>query len=524
MIVLDTADLNTEEAEAVISEYNKLVEDLKRIQKETLEQLQNEQNEYLLGVSQKVEEIKAQIATFESDISKLQTRINETVNQAQDAVNSTAKTAEREIADNVSAALSVISDALEEFKAGEFYTKLEADSRFLRKFEESITSQNWNSLTSIGTYAVENATGENRAGTNGTLLVQGKSNNADTLTQLFVGTDAIVFRYKYYNSAWTKWTEVGKDIENIGEQLIREIDADMDIRATFDLALDDSSVFIGSYIGQSVPLPSSEQWRQLSADEIERIKTNDDQFLQYTTIPNDAPSAGIMVNINLVQAFKNYFGEDYFIKKGANDVPSQVAVIKSMFSSVITSKGYSSGYENRYSIRIYDYSQSYFAPQFNHREATPTEVTASLTLDLSDNVISDMGILSVRIDGVTATTVRGSELIIDSISIKMGYVASLKDELKKRIGGVDFATQEEVNEGKETEKAISPKTFDKKLDDLNLSGGFGAFNMSVFNGDQGQVTGNGIHGKEVLSGSQIIHMRPDEPAAIRGNKWPYKSK
>lgn len=78
-----------------------------------------------------------------------------------------------------------------------------------------------------------------------------------------------------------------------------------------------------------------------------------------------------------------------------------------------------------------------------------------------------------------------------------------------------MATQEEVNEGEATDKLVSPKTLDKKLDDLNVSGGFGAFNMSVFNGDQGQVTGDGIHGKEVLSGSQIIHMRPDAPVAIR---------
>lgn len=80
-----------------------------------------------------------------------------------------------------------------------------------------------------------------------------------------------------------------------------------------------------------------------------------------------------------------------------------------------------------------------------------------------------------------------------------------------------MATQEEVDEGEARDKIVSPKTLDKKLDDLNVSGGFGAFNMSVFNGEQGQITGSGIHGKEVKSGTQVLHMRPDDPVAERAS-------
>lgn len=88
----------------------------------------------------------------------------------------------------------------------------------------------------------------------------------------------------------------------------------------------------------------------------------------------------------------------------------------------------------------------------------------------------------------------------------------VKQHVDKRI-----ATQEEVNAGEARDKIVSPKTLDKKLDDLNVSGGFGAFNMSVFNGEQGQITGSGIHGKEVKSGTQVLHMRPDDPVAERAS-------
>ncbi|OTO71626.1 BppU family phage baseplate upper protein [Enterococcus sp. 12E11_DIV0728] len=78
-----------------------------------------------------------------------------------------------------------------------------------------------------------------------------------------------------------------------------------------------------------------------------------------------------------------------------------------------------------------------------------------------------------------------------------------------------FATTEQVLAGGVDDRVVSPKTLDTKLDDLGVSGGFGAFNMSVFNGNEGQITGSGINGKEVFSGSQALHMRPSEPVANR---------
>lgn len=46
-------------------------------------------------------------------------------------------------------------------------------------------------------------------------------------------------------------------------------------------------------------------------------------------------------------------------------------------------------------------------------------------------------------------------------------------------------------------------------------GGMVTLNMSVFYGEQGQLTGANVDSKEVFSGTQIFHLRPERPVAIR---------
>lgn len=141
----------------------------------------------------------------------------------------------------------------------------------------------------------------------------------------------------------------------------------------------------------------------------------------------------------------------------------------------------------------------------NYGTATQAEAESGTATDKFMTPLRTKQHVSSRI--ATQTEAEGG-----TASEKLMTPLCTKQHVDKRI-----ATQEEVNAGEARDKIVSPKTLDKKLDDLNVSGGFGAFNMSVFNGEQGQITGSGIHGKEVKSGTQVLHMRPDDPVAERAS-------
>ncbi|WP_413538963.1 BppU family phage baseplate upper protein [Enterococcus malodoratus] len=133
IIVFGNSDIDAPEAETIITEYNKLVAELQALQKENIEDLQKQQNNYIQSAESK-------FGILQGDIAKLQKQI--------DTFKSDVNTA-------ASNAVTTINKALEEFKDQDFYTKLEADNRFAKKTD--LTKENVQ-LGNVDNYATANQT------------------------------------------------------------------------------------------------------------------------------------------------------------------------------------------------------------------------------------------------------------------------------------------------------------------------------------------------------------------------------
>ena len=113
IIVKGNADIDAEEAETIITEYNKLVKSLNEAYQAAL----NKMNTDYDNVEKRIEAIKV-------DLNTLKKQITDILIDAEGRISAIGKT----VTDEVDA-------ALEKFKEGNFYTKQEADNRFLSKTE-----------------------------------------------------------------------------------------------------------------------------------------------------------------------------------------------------------------------------------------------------------------------------------------------------------------------------------------------------------------------------------------------------
>lgn len=113
IIVKGNADIDAEEAETIITEYNKLVKSLNEAYQAAL----NKMNTDYDNVEKLIEAIKV-------DLNTLKKQITDILIDAEGRISAIGKT----VTDEVDA-------ALEKFKEGNFYTKQEADNRFLSKTE-----------------------------------------------------------------------------------------------------------------------------------------------------------------------------------------------------------------------------------------------------------------------------------------------------------------------------------------------------------------------------------------------------
>lgn len=144
IIVLDNADIDAPEAETIITEYNKLVDELHRLQKQFTDNLKKDQENYIKDMVASLASINTQISNLESKITLYETNVNKV-----------ASDAKKSISDALTDALDTISKALEEFQKGNFYTKPESDERFAKKVD--LTKENVQ-LGNVDNYATANQT------------------------------------------------------------------------------------------------------------------------------------------------------------------------------------------------------------------------------------------------------------------------------------------------------------------------------------------------------------------------------
>lgn len=122
IIVLKNADITAEEAETVITEYNKLVKELQELQKENIAYLKKQQDAYMKALEQRLAELKVRISTLETDIKKYEESVQKTATDAKNTISNALKEA-----------VETITKALEAFQNQNFYTKQESDTRFAKK-------------------------------------------------------------------------------------------------------------------------------------------------------------------------------------------------------------------------------------------------------------------------------------------------------------------------------------------------------------------------------------------------------
>ncbi|MGO3608289.1 MAG: BppU family phage baseplate upper protein, partial [Enterococcus sp.] len=120
IIVLSNADINAAEAETVITEYNKLVAELQELQKSNIANLQEQQDTYIQSTDKTFAAIQGRITNLQNTIKGFETSVNDTATDV----------------------LSTVNQALEELKAGDFYTQLEADARFAKTEDMSAHTEN----------------------------------------------------------------------------------------------------------------------------------------------------------------------------------------------------------------------------------------------------------------------------------------------------------------------------------------------------------------------------------------------
>lgn len=126
IIVSENADINAEEAQTIITEYNKLVAEL-----------QEKTDQYISDSDSKFTELNKKIADLQTKIDDYTSSVQTTANDAIQAVN----------------------DALAKLKAADFYTKEESDAKFFANKGNLASGTDLDNIIDIGTYRIGGLTG-----------------------------------------------------------------------------------------------------------------------------------------------------------------------------------------------------------------------------------------------------------------------------------------------------------------------------------------------------------------------------
>ncbi|WP_427814281.1 phage baseplate protein [Enterococcus sp. 22-H-5-01] len=135
ILVTGNADIDAPEAKTIITEYNKLVDDLQKLQKQNISDLQKQQNAYIQSSDDEFKAIQARITDLETQIDNY----------------------EKAVGKMTSDAVSAVDEALNEFKAGAFYTQIESDNLFAKKTDLTKEKVNLGNVDNYATATLEEA-------------------------------------------------------------------------------------------------------------------------------------------------------------------------------------------------------------------------------------------------------------------------------------------------------------------------------------------------------------------------------
>lgn len=202
IIVFGNADINASEAETVITEYNKLIEELQKLQNEYIE----ETDTTFASIQGRITNLENTIESYKNDVSNTQTEV-----------------------------LATIDEALKKFQSSDFYTKTEADENFATQvslengalvFKNTyISSQDWNDIQDVGIYYCAGSSGKNMP-TSGPLYGYLTVKKITTVTQQTFETGLSVYIRSLTGNpqTWSNWHEIALTEKTVNLSEDQEVD------------------------------------------------------------------------------------------------------------------------------------------------------------------------------------------------------------------------------------------------------------------------------------------------------------
>lgn len=212
--------------------------------------------------------------------------------------------------------------------------------------------------------------------------------------------------------------------------------------------------------------PSNGSWLEFPQANIDKVKALDKELFSINEKANGYMQQ-VLICYDVLGYLINRLGEQFFTDRGAKDVPSQVAIIRSMISDLAGNVwGYGLGPAgNKMTFRVWTHLRSKWEVPLTTSNNTVTRIKRSIgsTNDYIDTTGKMYFLVNAEpSDGVTAST-----LNIDYVSLQFDLTVSANDHIQSMIaadrgenlGNVDnykTANQTEAESGTATDKFMTP--------------------------------------------------------------------
>lgn len=233
IFVSENADIDTGEAESIITEYNKLVQELHEIT-----------DKYISDSDAKFSDINKKISELQLKITQYQNTVKDTADGA----------------------IKAVDDALKKFESGDFYTKSETDSKFKLTINDSgaiAAGTDLNSLNIPGFYAISNKKPDTEilnypkgvklsgSGSMYAQVVVFKNASSTMIKQVFYDQLSTREYYRSFaNNAWQEWQ-------------LAAIDSEV-VHLTGDETIEGKKTFTDDLVAKSISTPSDTGWVNLT--------------------------------------------------------------------------------------------------------------------------------------------------------------------------------------------------------------------------------------------------------------------
>lgn len=212
--------------------------------------------------------------------------------------------------------------------------------------------------------------------------------------------------------------------------------------------------------------PSNGSWLEFPQANIDKVKALDKELFSRNEKANGYMQQ-VLICYDVLGYLINRLGEQFFTDRGAKDVPSQVAIIRSMISDLAGNVwGYGSGPNgNKMTFQVWTHVRSKWEGPLTTTNSTVTRIKRGVgsTNDYIDSAGKMYFLVNAEpSDGVTAST-----LNIDYVSLQFDLNVSANDHIKsmmaadrgENLGNVDnykTANQTEAESGTATDKFMTP--------------------------------------------------------------------